>query len=284
MTHTDGDHIGGIKPLLTDFGNNWFLQSWFNHAPQPYRLPSDSGESSIRQGIALRDFLLSRTKVNKEPILTGYTYQVGEATLTVLSPDRDQFDELLDEWKAEEIIQPSMDNPSSAVLSDHRETIESLIAKSYSPDKSLSNRSSIAFLFTLGTITAMFTGDAHAEVISKAIRDLGYTPNHPLQLQCMKLSHHGSRSNTSRELMELLDCQHYLISTNAGNRHQFPHKEALARVIEATHRRRPEQSIHFYFTYNDSALRDLFSSKERDTYNLICHYPQNGTSSIILSF
>jgi hypothetical protein len=100
----------------------------------------------------------------------------------------------------------------------------------------------------------------------------------------MKLSHHGSKGNTSQDLMELIDCRHYLVSSNAANRHQFPNKEALARVVEAAHNRHSELPIHFYFTYSDARLKELFSSQEQETYNLSCHFPEEGTSFITLSY
>ncbi|MEZ5082471.1 MAG: hypothetical protein R2750_03330 [Bacteroidales bacterium] len=41
-----------------------------------------------------------------------------------------------------------------------------------------------------------------------------------------KVSHHGSKSNISKKLLDLLDAKHYLISTN-GDRHNHPDPEAI---------------------------------------------------------
>lgn len=285
MTHIDGDHIGGVKQLLADFGNEWFEQAWFNYSPKPYTLPPDSGESSVRQGIILRDFLLAEQKVNVEPILSNHRYTIGSAKLYILSPDEAQFVELIDEWrKEEEELIASTDNPSSSIESDHDDTIEDLFKKPFHPDNSLTNRSSIVFTLTVDNLTALFTGDAHTDVICQSLRKARYTPEKPLCLQFMKIAHHGSKGNTSRDLMELIDCRHYLISTNAANKHQFPHKEALARVVEAAHNRNPGEPVHFYFTYADTILENLFSASEKQTYQIICHFPEEGDSGITFSF
>ena len=54
--------------------------------------------------------------------------------------------------------------------------------------------------------------------------------NEKLKLDAVKLSHHGSANGTTGELLALLDCQRYFVSSN-GNIFYHPDREAMARVI-----------------------------------------------------
>ena len=63
------------------------------------------------------------------------------------------------------------------------------------------------------------------------------------------MAHHGSARNNSFELLELIDCQRYLLSSN-GSRHHHPDREALARVLTVC-----EDGVEFYFNYkSDESL------------------------------
>lgn len=283
LTHTDSDHIGGVRPLLADFGLDWFSDVWFNYAPIPFTVGNDLGAISIRQGISLRDHLIQANKVNIHPIVAGHKQSIGKALITVLTPNIEQFKTIQDEWRNEESLKKA-EAPIANTKSDHDLLITSLINKAYVPDSSLSNRSSIAFELQIGSAKALFTGDAHADLLIKSLQNLGYTPNKPIRLQLMKVGHHGSRGNTSNELMSYIDCNHYLISTNTANHHQFPHKEALARIIWANHARRPTEPIHLYFTYGGITLMDLFTHEENQEFNIVCHYPNNETDGITVTF
>ncbi|AEI52160.1 ComEC/Rec2 family competence protein [Runella slithyformis] len=283
LTHTDGDHIGGMKPHIINFGVNGIKQFWFNYAPTPFTLKDGTDEVSIKQGINLRDYLLKFGKVNSSPILTGHVEKIGDGIITVLSPDNEQFNRFVEEWRNEEPYSEG-DVAITTTTTDYSEPIADLIHNEYEPDSSWSNRSSIAFVLQLGSKKVMLTGDAHPDVIISALRTQGYTPDNPIQLELMKISHHGSKANTSDELIKLVDCQCFLISSNEGNKHSFPHKEALARVIWVTHQRRPKTPIHIYFTYNSSILKEIFSSEEQKEFMLICHYPETGNEGITITF
>ena len=45
----------------------------------------------------------------------------------------------------------------------------------------------------------------------------------------MKVSHHGSRHNTSPQLLEAVTSRIYVISTD-GTKHEHPHAEAMLRI------------------------------------------------------
>jgi hypothetical protein len=100
-------------------------------------------------------------------------------------------------------------------------------------DTSVANGSSIALLAEFDEHAILLTGDAHADVLAKSITALQQArgrKNEKLKLDALKLSHHGSAGGTTVELLALLDCQRYLVSSN-GNIFSHPDREAMARVI-----------------------------------------------------
>jgi hypothetical protein len=51
-----------------------------------------------------------------------------------------------------------------------------------------------------------------------------------LKLDAIKLSHHGSRANVTKTLLEVVQAEHYIVSTNGAIFHH-PDDEAISRVI-----------------------------------------------------
>jgi beta-lactamase superfamily II metal-dependent hydrolase len=52
---------------------------------------------------------------------------------------------------------------------------------------------------------------------------------HPLMVDVLKLSHHGSRANLMTELLNVVQAKSYIVSTD-NSRFQHPDDEALART------------------------------------------------------
>ena len=74
-------------------------------------------------------------------------------------------------------------------------------------------------------------GKTGGAVVS-ALRRLGESPH---EFDVVKLSHHGSRRNTSRELAAMVRSPHWIVSTN-GAQFGHPDPECLARVIQTQDR------------------------------------------------
>ena len=73
----------------------------------------------------------------------------------------------------------------------------------------------------------------------------------------MKVSHHGSRHNTSQDLLEILKTDKYLISADA-TKHGLPNKRTFARIINNN------PNSFFYFNYD---LKDkVFSLQDWKDY------------------
>jgi hypothetical protein len=123
--------------------------------------------------------------------------------------------------------------------------IEELAQRDFEEDDSEANHSSIALLFEYAGQSLLLAGDAYPSALVEALKEMEYSPRCPLKLDAFKLAHHGSRANTSTELLDLVDCDRYLISTS-GARFNHPDKECLARVIWAN---RCQSGTTLYFNY-----------------------------------
>ena len=95
-------------------------------------------------------------------------------------------------------------------------------------------------------------------------------------MDAFKLCHHGSRHNTSNDLLSLLSCSRYLYSTN-GNIFGHPDPEAVARVL-INGGRNPA----LYFNYSSSINQvwaDVALEKQEDFQAI---FPPSGTAGLVL--
>lgn len=104
----------------------------------------------------------------------------------------------------------------------------SLLEKRTPADQSASNASSIALLLNYGEKRILLSGDAHADVIYEALEKSW--PGRKLQIDLLKISHHGSQANTSTSLLSRIQCKRFAFSTN-GKIHSHRDQIAIARVI-----------------------------------------------------
>ena len=86
-----------------------------------------------------------------------------------------------------------------------------------------------------------------------------------------------SANATTIELLSILDCGHYLVSTN-GNIFYHPDRESIARVI-LHGGKRPVLHFNYRSPYNE--LWDSAVLKER--YGYAAQYPQDGTTGLRVS-
>ena len=137
-----------------------------------------------------------------------------------------------------------------------RRTSTSWPNEPFSSDPGAPNGTSIALLAEYDGASALLTADAHAPVLVESIRRLlGHDADTPdkLKLDVFKVAHHGSQHNLSSELLELLDCQRYLLSSN-GDHFCHPDRQAIARIIKYG-----GKSPALYFNYRTPVQRGLGS-------------------------
>jgi len=108
--------------------------------------------------------------------------------------------------------------------------LESFLERKMSYDTSPANGSSISFILEYKGKKLLFLGDSHPQLIHNEIQSLvkhdGYKPFFDL----IKVSHHGSHRNTSKDLLEIIDSTTFLFSSNGG-KNNHPNLETIARII-----------------------------------------------------
>lgn len=303
LTHVDADHISGAVPLLQDvrFGPGRVKDVWFNGWRHLNGLHRDyegdiPGVLSAKQG----EFFGAVLRENDYPWNESFGGRAvaieddgplpqielkGGMVLTLLGPTWEKLGDMRERWqddlasgdpdkrldpgdyeRALELLgRDSRHGPD--VLSGGHEgpiVVSDLVEVAFDPDGSEPNGSSISFLAEFDGKAVLFAGDAHAPQLEASVhRLLEARGVERLRLDALKMSHHGSARNNSPEILELLDCRRYLVSTN-GSRHHHPDPEALARVLDLY-----EHGVEFYFNYeSDETLPWAEGSlKTRHGYN-----------------
>lgn len=259
ITHVDSDHIGGSLELLRKFDNLdkeiMFGDVWFNGWKH---LTDQLGD---KQGEFVTDHLETRRLPWNEAfggnaVVVAETGDLpihvlpGGMKLTLLSPNRAKLNKLRDRW-FETItgagLTPGQVKDEKKVkvqptdrLGDTAPDIDSLADAKFKSDKTPANGSSIAFLAEYADgekiKTCLFTGDAHMDLLTHSVKrlmaeDERRVKNGRLKLNALKISHHGSQKNLSKDLLDLVDCDKFLFSTN-GQQFSHPDPESVARVIK----------------------------------------------------
>lgn len=239
VTHYDFDHIGGIISLLEQ-KPDWLIINdiWFNG--QSHLRPQDM--LGPRHSDALSSLIAqSRLPWNKAfegkavcaPLIDSVKL-AGGLSIWLLSPTQRELTALAKQVAA------GLQHGEKAAPRDRlgRQDIWpppthlSLLAKPFIPDKSASNASSIAMLLCFAEKQILLSGDACAEVICATLEH--YWPGRKLRIDFLKMSHHGSHSNISNELLDRIKCKRFGFSTN-GKIHAHPDQLAIARVVASTH-------------------------------------------------
>jgi beta-lactamase superfamily II metal-dependent hydrolase len=269
VTHIDSDHIGGI---LSAFKSKDHLREmvkciWFNssemitnnfHKPviqeNEVVLGYTSASTSTRQARTLES-LLKELNCKWDPlILAGETIKKGPFTLKILSPSTANLEKLLCVWPDER----SSPNTSSS-STDHGFSFEDLwLSDKFIPDKSISNGSSIAFILEADSKSMLFLGDAHDRTVINSLLGFGYKKDNKLSAEFIKVSHHGSQYNTSKDFLDLVDTKKFVITTD-GSKHGLPNKRTIARILKSS-----KGSV--YFNYKE-VIGNLLLDHETALYS-----------------
>ena len=98
-----------------------------------------------------------------------------------------------------------------------------------------------------------------------------------LKLDALKVSHHASQNNLSKDLLALIDCKRYCISTN-GDYFCHPDREAIGRIIKYGGAR-PELS----FNYRTPLQRSLETAGPAGAIRLFRPLPRKGEEGVVLT-
>ena len=265
ITHIDGDHIEGAIRLLQDRKALKLTLGdvWFNGWPQietPDLLGATQGE--------MVDALLQRDDQPWNEAFGGKAIGIptsgklpvvdlgGGATATILSPGRTQLNALRRNWTTvlkKAHMEPGDQTAALAKLAKRKslaglEAAADVLGEKTDTDSSEANGSSIAMLVEVGSSSILLTGDGFGPVLERGItRLLKQRKQTVLDVDVVKLPHHGSAGNVSEPLLALLDCGRFVFSTN-GDKYLHPDRTAVERVLARPHRGKGTELIFNYLS------------------------------------
>ena len=239
--------------------------------------------TSVRQGRRLRrDANLVRTRIN-DGFLDGVVLRqgnnpvakrIGEFSLAVLGPRKSQLDELRNKWKRD----------LKNILERHGGQLEALELAA-NLDRSVANLASLVVQVSRFGKTALLTGDARSDHIMTALAEGSGERNEVWPVDLLKIPHHGSDRNVTREFFVKVPARHYVIS--GDGKHGNPDPGTFEMIFSASR----DRVFDLHLTYGPHELRrhrefDWRGFKQvMNRYNGWCRlrYPNSGQSSIAVN-
>lgn len=289
VSHIDHDHIGGVAQLLADreLGLS-FADVWFN-------APSLRRNKGVAEGQQLADLLgVGDPKLPWNHAFQGELCVTGPGTqlfrelptkrglpkLTLLSPTATTLNNLFKSWERElqrlhlRTREPLQAQPKPLEGLD----LAALASKVTAVDQSAPNGSAIAILLEHRGASLLLGADAFPTVLTSALKDLALARKTPkgLKVDAFKLSHHGSKANTTLDLLKTVQADHYVVSTN-GAIFGHPDDEAMARVITAGGRRPT-----LWFNYATDMTRRWAQPGMQQAHGYLAVLPNEGSAGVTL--
>lgn len=275
LTHIDLDHIGGYVHLFSDhrfqaydrisafyYNTMESLQTLFPGATPDMVEAADrvfTNTDTSYKGATTLEKLLKGKEINVVTNLhAGRTIDIGkDIRATVLSPSGKSL-EKYQSWVENQAKRQKAKLQTAAAVSDYSQPLKKLVEKDFIPDENLVNASSISLLIEAYGRSLLFLGDALPGDVAGTLRTLGFSEQNRLKADLIKVSHHGSKHNTSPELLSLIEGNCFLVSGNGTPGH--PAKETLARILQT------QNGLGFWFNYD---IEDkIFTELERKEFKI----------------
>jgi beta-lactamase superfamily II metal-dependent hydrolase len=265
VTHLDNDHINGIIKFIEDKENNgcikelWF-NSWTNFGHKPIKLKHEGKEITAKSAVNLEKALENLGIWNNEIIGQGIYRKYDNAKITVVSPDEPQLENLRGYLDEEFPISES---------DDRKKSIKFLQKRTFIENNKIPNGSSIAFVFEYyeekKTRRLLFLGDSFPSVVVNGLEKMNFiSDDKNLEVEYVKLSHHGSKGNTSDELLKSIQCNNYIVTTKGCHNH--PNKETFARIVKYY------KPLNIFFNHKTKKTKNIFFPDELIDYDITQNY------------
>ncbi len=278
LTHIDNDHICGLLKWfeLDNKAHELVKNVWFNsgkliatYLNEPENEDLQVGlkifadpQTGVHEAIEYEDYLVEKGIWDKKIILQGQEFEEYGVKIQILSPNEVQLKNLLKEYKrvTGDLVY------TAGKGKDWNKNIKDFIEEENKPDfkfnqdSSIKNGSSISFILTLNDKRFLFLADSHPKGIVTQLKTLGYSKDKPLEVEVMNVSHHGSKANTNKELLEIVKTENYIISTDSSG-HNHPNKRTLARILNVN----PNAVFHFNYEH---VRNEVFSAQDRQDFQI----------------
>ena len=300
LTHFDDDHLVGIKNFIERHQNDIpfpVKRIWANCAKH---VDFDTSENlSSNKASKMADVLYA---ISQKSELDWESYRLDGfvddtitfADIDIINPRKELFKYFIDNYKEEYNFRDSEENLSyrrnsnSDINVDMHELAQrdKTLCNPYKPSE-LVNMVSLSMLIRCDTFSILVLGDSFPQEIYLSLIKRGYNKENKLQVDFIKMSHHGSANNISNDLLDIIDCDKFIISTNGGKGYKHPHREAIANVL-CYPERDYSRTVHLYFNY---PLETIINNREEALFNFEldkclnfeCHEPKDVDKFIILS-
>jgi hypothetical protein len=283
LSHVDADHVEGLVRLFAEKPLPFKVrQVWFNGWRQ---MKKAHGLLGAMQGEFLSALLVRRAPRAWDPdgapwVVRGQgklpSYKLpGGMQLTLLSPDTKSLNKMAKAWEKavkKAGIDPGDLEAAWKVLVKRKQfvpkegllgttpSIDELLKVQFMEDDSPPNGSSIAFLAEYGGKSVLFLADAHPDVIYASLQRLCAERGvRQIAVDAVKVAHHGSKNNTSAEMLGLIRSPAYLISTN-GDHFDHPDPECVALILKHG------KPSRLYFNYSSEFTKPWLSTSSQTQY------------------
>lgn len=260
VSHIDRDHIAGILELVRNLKElkdskqpaPWKIRRFWHNSfddlldnddvavgtPASVMSTASIGGSlvlaSVPEGRDLRK-LLDALKLGGNPPFKGLVrggrkpVKLDNLKLTVVAPAEKELKSLQKDWneKLKKILDKERDAETAAFV-----------------DRSVANLSSIVALAEADGKRILLTGDGRGDHTLKGLEEAGLMDEEgKIELDVLKMPHHGSVRNVRLDYFERIRARHYLIS--ADGEHENPDVETLKLISQA----RPDDDFTIHLTY-----------------------------------
>lgn len=275
VTHNDDDHIGGYSYLLSQgikirkfiFNSLLSLPTIFlnKDAKISFKQDVDLFKQLNHEGI---DFSLF--KYGDAPIC------VGDLKVTPITPNAIDLEKLYSEFE-KTLLYKHQDTKISAKVKRKEITLVEAISivknelDRFKPDSSVVNKTSLSFIIESDSCRGLFLGDAHERDVLLNLKKLGVPSGF---FNFVKLSHHGSEKNTSKELIEFLGNVEYIVCADR-TKHGHPNSILLARIVCYN------KNACFHMSSENQEIRNVFQGLVGLDFTISITFPQDEVNTVI---
>lgn len=265
LTHIDEDHVVGLVDMLSEIaqassrgqtplievGELWYntfrpIESGANgtsflvEAFSAYLSSSFAGGEmqSAAYSISQGEDLWKAAHILNIPLNTAFTSRVvtpdnaphpvefGGLNVWVIGPSQANLTRYKRDWD-KWFTRHSNDPYSTAAASEARDI-----------DTSVSNLSSIMFLAEVPGRRILFTGDGRCDDVLAGLKQAGLSgPDGKLHVDVLKVPHHGSARNNSREFFQKVTASQYVIPAGKHKNDGNPDLTTLVWMVESAKQR-----------------------------------------------
>ncbi len=283
LTHIDDDHIAGFLKLLTHYDEfETKILNYFINTPDLIEISESNPKKSITQANSVIDLLKEKKQYKQCKSLYFENYKkvinksnFDDLNVKILSPNLCDLERLHIEFN-KEMEQSEIKVKKSAGISTNPLDLEILALEKDVIRTNIFNDCSIVILLHDKENSILLLADSNPRIVLKNLLELDYNQSNKLYIDYVKLSHHGSKHNISKELIDIIECNNFIISTNGGlGNSKHPDRETIAKIV-CKPGRDQSKKMTFWFNYRKEEIERLngiiATNEEEEKYNFECKY------------